>query len=115
MEFKKIKKVINQIYNEETKEKKQQIKNIKEFSGAGYCWDAYTMKDGSKMNFEKLTPKQHEKTLTKQKEILQNKILNKLSGEYLTKLKYVELLENTPKIKRLEISVNYTSPYATFF
>jgi hypothetical protein len=110
MEFKKIKKVINKIYNEETQKAKKEIKSICEFVEAGYSWDRYKTKTGEILSFgERLTERQHTKPIAEQKRILQNKVLNKKSNKFLNKLKYIELLETSPKIKRLEITVNYTN------
>ena len=109
MEYKKIKKVIEKIYNEQTKETKKQIKSIKQFATADGWRDIYKDKDGREIVFtEKLTQKQHEKPIEKQKEILQNKMLNKASNEFLKKLKYVEILELTQPAKEIEIDVDYT-------
>lgn len=107
--FEKIKKAVEEINAEETRQELAKIKQIKEWFETTRNGERYILKDGKQWTFEKLTDNQRKKTIKEQKEILTKKAIKKYQNKLTKKLKYIEDVEQCEPLERLEIFVNWTS------
>lgn len=111
MEFLKIKKVLNSIYNEEIKENLKAIKNAKKLHFNEWGDSEYTTtedKNGNKYRVKaRLTEIQTQKPIKEQKEILIKKYLKQAEKEQEKQIKRLEQIEQATQPKEIEISINW--------
>lgn len=111
MEYKKIKKIIEQITKEEERKEVEKVKKAVKTNFT--CWGDYTEvidKNGEQYKInKKLTALQQQKTLKEQKQIIIKNINKKYNKKLLNLLNKLEAIQNAEVLKDFSISVDWST------